>query len=109
SHISLFGSCLISRLSHLFPTRRSSDLTRPAGRRVAVARERRRTHRGGDGRESARDQSDDRCRGHFPARGRDVGHGEHPWRTRYRDRKSTRLNSSHVKKSYVAYCLTKKR
>src|SRR5690606_41757041 len=32
-----------------------------------------------------------------------------PWRLRRRDRKSTRLNSSHVKISYAVFCLKKKK
>src|SRR5579883_3526855 len=34
-----------------------------------------------------------------------------PWRhsAKYRDRKSTRLNSSHVKISYAVFCLKKKK
>src|SRR5690606_41624629 len=32
-----------------------------------------------------------------------------PWETRTRDRKSTRLNSSHVKISYAVFCLKKKK
>src|SRR5690606_33899554 len=40
-------------------------------------------------------------------RGRSIGQGgEHP---ELRDRKSTRLNSSHVKMSYAVFCLKKKK
>src|SRR5690606_42021175 len=79
---------------HSFPTRRSSDLhQRPAGRSVRglvagsalVGRSASgvhcRLHR--------------RCCGVFPV----AGQG---------DRKSTRLNSSHVKISYAVFCLKKK-
>src|SRR5690606_40741430 len=34
--------------------------------------------------------------------------GRVPWTRAYRDRKSTRLNSSHVKISYAVFCLKKK-
>src|SRR5436309_7750528 len=68
--------------STLFPSRRSSDLAE----RV----------RGGERREG-------RERG-----GRDRG-GPGGGRDRDRDRKSTRLNSSHVKISYAVFCLKKKK
>src|SRR5436309_6321755 len=46
-------------------------------------------------------------------RGRDQPHGQHAAvqaRVRtHRDRKSTRLNSSHVKISYAVFCLKKKK
>src|SRR5690349_22861700 len=35
-------------------------------------------------------------------------HGHHPRRLHRRDRKSTRLNSSHVEISYAVFCLKKK-
>src|SRR5690606_41394776 len=82
---------------HSFPTRRSSDL-RPG---TAVHREQRGLHR--------------------PAvhRQRDplLGQPRHPRRRIDRpdpdgapaDRKSTRLNSSHVKISYAVFCLKKKK
>src|SRR5690606_42027576 len=74
---------------HSFPTRRSSDLVLLA---CVVAR--------------------------LPGRGaRDTGHsGEHRGEQQHgaetpgaRDRKSTRLNSSHVKISYAVFCLKKKK
>src|SRR5690606_39979507 len=40
--------------------------------------------------------------GRTRAEGEDIGAGHHP------DRKSTRLNSSHVKISYAVFCLKKK-
>src|SRR5699024_11410904 len=73
----------------------------PAG---AVGRRRRRRHRGpatGRGRRTAGGHRD---------RGRDVPGG--PARRggpAARDRKSTRLNSSHVSISYAVFCLEKKR
>src|SRR5690349_23548738 len=82
----LFQWSGVHRDLHSFPTRRSSDL-RPWGRRH------RRPHlsrRGGILRV-------DLSRG--PAR---------PW-SRRTDRKSTRLNSSHVEISYAVFCLKKKK
>src|SRR5690625_6118352 len=35
-------------------------------------------------------------------------HQDHPWDALRRDRKSTRLNSSHVAISYAVFCLKKK-
>src|SRR5690606_41483641 len=74
---------------HSFPTRRSSDL----GRGPRTARhlgEVRRRHRCRDGR---------------------AGDGQHRLRlpSQQADRKSTRLNSSHVKISYAVFCLKKKK
>src|SRR5436309_9285773 len=71
-------------ISTLFPTRRSSDLGRQAAER--------RLPRLPDARGLR--CADDR---------RDPGRGGEP------DRKSTRLNSSHVKISYAVFCLKKKR
>src|SRR5688500_19534371 len=82
---------------HSFPTRRSSDLFRRAasdGRAGSRPREgwdrRRRRTRGATRRSSAARLS------------------ETPRRTRRRDRKSTRLNSSHLVTSYAVFCLKKK-
>src|SRR5690606_41472469 len=70
------------RVIHSFPTRRSSDLGVPLAEqravRVAVVGEPLLAERGAD-------------RVHVPG-----------------DRKSTRLNSSHVKTSYAVFCLKKK-
>src|SRR5690606_42157997 len=78
-----------------FPTRRSSDLpvapqvvgSDPAERHLAVG-----------------------PHGDAVARARLDPHGldDRP-QARWRDRKSTRLNSSHVKNSYAVFCLKKKR
>src|SRR5436309_11942629 len=74
--------------STLFPTRRSSDL--------GAARDR-----------SAGDEANPRdfrvSRGARPAARRSGEHRVKP------DRKSTRLNSSHVKISYAVFCLKKKK
>src|SRR5204862_7896303 len=69
---------ILNSTLHSFPTRRSSDLAH-GGRRCT-----------GRGARAARG----RCR---PRRGRATS-----------DRKSTRLNSSHVEKSYAVFCLKKK-
>src|SRR5207253_11252436 len=76
---------------HSFPTRRSSDLLRRAkpGRRDR--------ERGYGARAPRHDLRGD----HGPPR-------ETPRRVR-RDRKSTRLNSSHVAISYAVFCLKKKK
>src|SRR5690606_41427709 len=52
-----------------------------------------------------------RCTERLGLRRLDVGMGSGPrfaHGTRLRDRKSTRLNSSHVKNSYAVFCLKKK-
>src|SRR5690606_41324404 len=90
---------------HSFPTRRSSDLTAEGkpGRGDAAARalargvRRRRRAARPDVRlryVADRRRADGRRRGARPAP---------------RDRKSTRLNSSHVKISYAVFCLKKKK
>src|SRR6478672_12653773 len=43
------------------------------------------------------------------ARTRGAGHSRRPGRGRRRDRKSTRLNSSHDQISYAVFCLKKKK
>src|SRR5690606_40645334 len=104
--MSFSSSCgdLRSRLS--FPTRRSSDLAlsgsgpcRQADPRLRHARRGRRAQAGTAFDEARRD---DRDRGRAET-GIDGGVAEHA-----RDRKSTRLNSSHVKISYAVFCLKKK-
>src|SRR5690606_41822346 len=88
--------------SHAFPTRRSSDLSRPSGRRRCGPRE------GGHG-----------LKDWFSKEGRRSGLWSKlgvfdSWLdssladTWHGDRKSTRLNSSHVKISYAVFCLKKK-
>src|SRR5207302_3641866 len=98
-------SYLTSRHLHSFPTRRSSDLARPEG---ALRGPSRRADQGlgtGRGRRAVQPL-------HLrplPAR-----QGDRPDRRGRRtpadreDRKSTRLNSSHVKISYAVFCLKKK-
>src|SRR5699024_12426749 len=87
---------------HSFPTRRSSDLF-PARRTLSrCLRRYRHRHRGAVYRESrcgVRDESPDQTFDIQHARNRCV----------HRDRKSTRLNSSHVSISYAVFCLKKKK
>src|SRR5690606_42016887 len=91
---------------HSFPTRRSSDLgpllpaeAGPPQLQLAVPG---RHARGLPG--EARDDQDEG--GHRPGKG---GRNRLPvGGVRRRDRKSTRLNSSHVKTSYAVFCLKKK-
>src|SRR5690606_41628014 len=95
----LFYCSAHPRVLHSFPTRRSSDL--PKARCLAGARSslndaitafgRKRIHCGLD-----------RCGGGVTALFDRLEQG-------FRDRKSTRLNSSHVKISYAVFCLKKKR
>src|SRR5438477_8166603 len=74
--------------STLFPTRRSSDLVQRVRVRGAVVT------RGGIG---------DACRSGYRRRVGQAAGG------RDRDRKSTRLNSSHMSISYAVFCLKKKK
>src|SRR5690606_41611943 len=85
---------------HSSPTRRSSDLgTRRRARQGPGTRDRvRRAVRPVEGPPPAR--------GDAGAAGRVRGRPPAP---RLTDRKSTRLNSSHVKSSYAVFCLKKKR
>src|SRR5438874_8275009 len=74
---------------HSFPTRRSSDLIAPTGEARVDA------HRG-------------RPAGHAgPAHSQGAFGGTDTWLGN-QDRKSTRLNSSHVEISYAVFCLKKK-
>src|SRR5438876_8098073 len=69
---------------HSFPTRRSSDLAATQGRRACVGPET------------------------IAAAGLHKTRGDRLW-TDARDRKSTRLNSSHPSISYAVFCLQKKK
>src|SRR5690606_41542064 len=89
------------RVLHSFPTRRSSDLQLPVRdtRRVGRGLELDQEH--GQHRVDLAPGEVDRVR----HRSRQcLEHGEHQ-----SDRKSTRLNSSHVKISYAVFCLKKKK
>src|SRR5439155_20319048 len=81
---------------HSFPTRRSSDLSSPCGRSP-------RESRGGS---SSNPRSRGACRLCGPPRCR--RRSGTCVRARI-DRKSTRLNSSHVAISYAVFCLKKKK
>src|SRR5690606_39286406 len=89
-----FQPCCYHRDLHSFPTRRSSDLRDlfPLGPLSGEAAGHSRQRGGG------------RRRGGRP--GRDQPQARRPRRL---DRKSTRLNSSHVKISYAVFCLKKKK
>src|SRR5690606_40281878 len=91
------GNCYL-RILHSFPTRRSSDLIDGNGSAGTVA---------------ARDAGTGAGRraGPEPAAAGDPAAGLSRAAAAYRqraDRKSTRLNSSHVKISYAVFCLKKK-
>src|SRR5947209_12779025 len=99
-------SLVTSLIYHSFPTRRSSDL----GRRgeperwgePSTHREPIRVHQCG---RPTRSPS-----GPGPRPGPSVGfHVDHGGGGRTRDRKSTRLNSSHANISYAVFCLKKKK
>src|SRR5690606_42056447 len=88
---------------HSFPTRRSSDLGLAvrdvaAGDGLADAGAADGPGRAARGRNDAGQRADPRAAGTAPGLDRTQ-----------RDRKSTRLNSSHVKTSYAVFCLKKKK
>src|SRR5690606_41628140 len=96
SHV-LFHCSPHLRSLHSFPTRRSSDLLDPPAEAAehgdvgAAEPEDRLLLVADDGEDGAAHQV-----------------AEDPLLNRVRDRKSTRLNSSHVKISYAVFCLKKK-
>src|SRR5699024_12713091 len=93
--ILFFRSCPVAhRVPHSFPTRRSSDLGEHLNHLPAVGP---RVHHHGAP-QGAGDAVGELQAGETPAQG---GHGQ--------DRKSTRLNSSHVSISYAVFCLKKKK
>src|SRR5207302_4225307 len=86
---------------HSFPTRRSSDLTVGSpGLSSRVRRRRKESSVPGSGKRT--DGDAERLKEHRPRRGSEPG-------TELSDRKSTRLNSSHVKISYAVFCMKKKK
>src|SRR5439155_23176660 len=98
-----------NRYLHSFPTRRSSDLPcpfredyeappEPVEREHAAEREVEPVEAGPLEVASQQDQPGENV----------VRHDEHPPPARRPDRKSTRLNSSHVAISYAVFCLKKK-
>src|SRR5207302_7938428 len=107
--LSLYSSLchLAHRALHSFPTRRSSDLGPLRAAAVAeggpARRQRARDH-------DRRPQARHRCPDAHGERGGFSGlEGQCSRRERWGDRKSTRLNSSHVKISYAVFCLKKKK
>src|SRR5690606_41427271 len=87
---------------HAFPTRRTSDLGHPVGAQPA-GRGRR---GGGAGRPAGLAGGDHQDSAQSPAQ---QGGNQRAERRAALDRKSTRLNSSHVKISYAVFCLKKKK
>src|SRR5699024_12847223 len=102
SYALLFFSLHSSRslfVLHSFPTRRSSDLPRRTSGRSSPRRSPRRSCTPSSA------SPDTGCRGTGPWQQRRLSHRN----CRRRDRKSTRLNSSHVSISYAVFCLKKKK
>src|SRR5205814_9765292 len=101
-------SVLTPRALPSFPTRRSSDLRGRHGvHRLAEGGERERV-RDDDGTHLAGTRHSDRrplAAHRALAGGREAAQPAH----RVRDRKSTRLNSSHLGISYAVFCLKKKK
>src|SRR5436305_11991227 len=62
-----------------------------------------------DTRASVTLRRDEAARGHLPVGGEAAGEPGLPFETEALDRKSTRLNSSHVRISYAVFCLKKKK
>src|SRR5207249_12064455 len=91
------------RIVHSFPTRRSSDLNRPMQRRRWIE---------GRGQIVAQRGAERRLVTGLDPEGVDQRRRMRARRRRQqlreRDRKSTRLNSSHVSISYAVFCLKKK-
>src|SRR5690606_41802620 len=89
------------RALHSFPTRRSSDLAQ----RMAEAKRADAKHLG-EVREKPSAEAVDRFRAAMEKHGDPLARQQ---AARQLDRKSTRLNSSHVKISYAVFCLKKKK
>src|SRR5690606_40349804 len=101
THILFYNSKPTRRDLTSFPTRRSSDLRCPR----SASETRRRRHRALSARRGNRAVSFFRSLIRPPPQVLLRGRAR---RTHHRDRKSTRLNSSHVKISYAVFCLKKK-
>src|SRR5690606_41221267 len=107
------SSCSLSPVGHCAlhssPTRRSSDLTSTICSRRSTAAVEVRHHRGALGSRPL-DRLGSVPGGALVVRSepRSTGFRGRRASTRARDRKSTRLNSSHVKISYAVFCLKKK-
>src|SRR5690606_40164892 len=94
---SLFPYTTLFRSRRVRRVRGACGQARRGGPAPALGRQRRRVHR-------------PPVRGHGLDRPGYAGHGVSAvLRHRRRDRKSTRLNSSHVKISYAVFCLKKKK
>src|SRR5690606_41914564 len=107
-HDILFYQSRHHRDLHSFPTRRSSDLSESRSARRTTGRLR--WPSGSCRLAGSRGQS---SRAPTTTRGDDCGARCCPWTSipgsTTPDRKSTRLNSSHVKISYAVFCLKKKK
>src|SRR5439155_24280776 len=94
---------------HSFPTRRSSDLARTLRPKlVAAMREQLRLLGLSSTRDSLKRVIDDAlvvCPSCFRIRATYLNFARPRWGGSYGDRKSTRLNSSHVAISYAVFCL----
>src|SRR5207249_11175228 len=88
------------RYLHSFPTRRSSDLVNPSRTRLPGRKKKRRFARR---RVSKGETAETLARPSLRSEGRRQS------AFRALDRKSTRLNSSHVSISYAVFCLKKKK
>src|SRR5207302_2891098 len=99
-----FSGYVDHRYLHSFPTRRSSDL-----RRWRAAPDQHHQCQHGRSDRGAGGPPTPAQRARLATTGRTAG-GSGGWnRPAFGDRKSTRLNSSHVKISYAVFCLKKKK
>src|SRR5690606_41618167 len=108
-HLPLLQSQLCLRVLHSFPTRRSSDLGPSVKDKELYEKLR---DDGNSKEKSARiaNAAAKQGRSEVGSKGGESGSYE-DWTVddlRSRDRKSTRLNSSHVKIAYAVFCLKKK-
>src|SRR5690606_41451147 len=97
----------VPRALHSFPTRRSSDLEGQRPDEVAEAGAEERHHADGEDQVGERQQELGEPTGDG-VEGAAVEATERAEQRAEGDRKSTRLNSSHVKISYAVFCLKKK-
>src|SRR5699024_11838833 len=106
---SLLQECAHHRPPHSLPTRRSSDLQASAQSRLKIHPHRVILLDTVHGRASADKKSFQKSSRHGDE-GQDEGQGRRQGEgvgAKAEDRKSTRLNSSHVSISYAVFCLTK--
>src|SRR5690242_21292700 len=90
--------------STLFPTRRSSDLGRMVGIRYPME-----VNLVGDSKETLRALLPKLERKEDRSWREEIEDGVRKWWELIEDRKSTRLNSSHMSISYAVFCLKKKK